>query len=514
MKFKLNYLVWLLIFVPTFLSAGSKPDWVKQNFRKANFPAGSYVVGFSGQENYNEVKPEALLRTLVSSAKVYLSESIQVSIRSKTVKSVVAVDNDFEDYFKQITSSFSNVKLSNLSVKTYYDKRKKMGYAFVYAKKKDLQNYYQKQIKIKLEKIKYFIKEGKQSSSNKQKALKSYMNCQPLFRQIEEAQSLIILFSSHANVKQLIDYEQINTYKLQVNQAIESLYQKAQYTLDDVCFFMASSLKTQAQGKIQQVELRNFTYQDSKMGSAFSRRFIHVFEQNLVKNQISITHPSQNNSRSFIVASSYYVSGTYWKEDDKIKIIANLHEKNSGKTISSVEGKLPLEWAERNNIEYLPPNYDNAYSNLEIFNQDELVSGNLRLEVSTNLGSDNVIYTERDTMKFYIRTSRECYVRFIYHLADGSKVLMLNSLYIDRSKINKVYELPYKFTVAAPFGIETLQVIAQTEEFKPLSITKKYGYKFINGNLQDILANVRGFTPVSEEQAISEKRLIITTLQR
>lgn len=134
---------------------------------------------------------------------------------------------------------------------------------------------------------------------------------------------------------------------------------------------------------------------------------------------------------------------------------------------------------------------------MKAFKTDELTGGGFLAEIWTNKGDENLIYTEGEKLKLYVRINRESYIRVIYHMADGSKVLMVDNYYVGSDKVNTVYELPFEFECAEPFGVETLQLNAQTKAFDALNTTQQYGYDFISEKLNDILVNTRGFKKVT-----------------
>jgi hypothetical protein len=59
--------------------------------------------------------------------------------------------------------------------------------------------------------------------------------------------------------------------------------------------------------------------------------------------------------------------------------------------------------------------------------------------------------------------------------------------------------------------VETIQLIAQTSPFKPLSTRLEGGYQMIEDDTPAILANVRGMKTIGETVLIGEKRLVLTT---
>jgi len=90
---------------------------------------------------------------------------------------------------------------------------------------------------------------------------------------------------------------------------------------------------------------------------------------------------------------------------------------------------------------------------------------------------------------------------------------LLDNYMIGPSLVNQVFELPKVFKCAPPYGVELLQVNAQTSLFEPLSTRQQGGYKFITDDLNTIVSKTRGFVPDEEGEAVTEKQITITTLK-
>ena len=104
------------------------------------------------------------------------------------------------------------------------------------------------------------------------------------------------------------------------------------------------------------------------------------------------------------------------------------------------------------------------------------------------------------------------YIRFIYHLADGSRNLLLDNYYIDQSKVNRVFPIPQTFIWAFPFCVEFLQIFAQTGKFEKLDTENIDGYAILKEDLDKLLTKTRGFKKKKPELIQTENRLIITTM--
>ena len=147
-----------------------------------------------------------------------------------------------------------------------------------------------------------------------------------------------------------------------------------------------------------------------------------------------------------------------------------------------------------------------------MFQQAEAVkTGGLHLEAWTNLEATGNLFKEDDIMRVYVRVNRPAYIRFIYHLADGTRTLLMNSSYIAPEQVNQPFEIEDTFYAAAPFGAETLQIFASTSPFEPIATTHIDGYDVLDDDLATFLGKMRGMKRKVQQ---AEKRLTITTMKQ
>jgi hypothetical protein len=516
-----KYLITLcLVFITMNLSQiyGQIPGWAKYESRQAFYPEKTYFIGFSSEINYSESETAELLEKCKDNAKKTLIESVQVSIKSVTVSGINSANykNNPEtyEYIKHSSVSYSNVDIAGLVSETYYDKKKKTAYAFTYVKKPDLINLYKQKVDNKLQSLEQMFQYAEESkkSGQSQKAFEKLVECLPVFRELEEAQSILAGMGviDEASIKSKKTLE----LKSKVDKSIDEINTSAKNDISDLAYFIANGLKIQKPELKGTIGLSNFTYQDTKMGSPFSKRLNQELEQKL----ISIANYNIQNKENAFGGSKlnnfdYLITGTYWEEGDYLKIIVVLRDFNTGKAEASIESKLSKNFCTKNNIQFLPENFINAEIKNKTFSENEIVGGDLSLEIWTNKGTENLMYSESDTLRLYLRTNKECYVRFIYYLADGSSVLLLDDFYIGIDKVNKVYQLPDEFVCASPYGVEVLQVNAQTEKFEPLLTKTVDGYRYITDDLAVIIEKNRGFKKLDNNKVLkSEKRMIFTTM--
>jgi hypothetical protein len=501
---RIGFVALLLMNLGCLVHAQVEPRWVNYISRNSQYPSSTYLTGFASEINTSGADQNELLSRLELVAKDQLVENIMVDIRSISTLNIHNVNTETQETFKHNSTSFSQAKISGLKVEKYYDTKKKIGYAFAFAEKNDVVKLYTNEIEKQIGIVQSAIASAK--NLDKQQALKKYFETQSAFRTIEEAQTLIVTLTTKFEDPAL-KRALVNELRVSVDTNINTLRNSNKLSLDEAANFLAFGFSMQSREMKIPVKLANFTYQDTPMGSPFSRRFRGMLEQSLINEaHYNVVDPAMK-------SQGMVLTGSYWEEGDKLKITGLLRNETNGDAVASVSCYIPLSSLEQLNIDFKPENYKDAMTNMKMFAKDEMKGGELQVEVLTNKGKDGQIFSEGEMMKLFVRANRECYVRFIYHLADGSKVLLLDNYYINRDKVNQVYELPYTFECAEPFGVETLQLNAQTEVFEPLTVRSESGYDFIQENTEQILVKTRGFKKKEGEVLKAEEIVMFTTMK-
>lgn len=326
-----------------------KPNWVNSSSRQEAFPERSYFTGYSYELNSQNKAREDLLELLKGYAKTDLIQSIQVSIKSVTTLDVENKNKQSTEYLKQVSTSLSQANIVGLKYEVYYDAKTKEAFAFCYALKSEVIAYYKNTVASKTADIRNKIEIAKKAvdSGDKKNALKAYFDCLPMFREIEEAQGLLLVLS--INDEQSLMTDLSKQLRIEVNKGIFALYSGKSLSLDDVAYFVAYSLKMQTGEMADQLSLDKFCYQDTDLPSLFSSRFGSSLEQSLVKENFKLLRGGK---------PACALSGTYWEDGENIKIIAILRNCETGKALASAEGLLSKAWLNDNGIHYIPDNIE------------------------------------------------------------------------------------------------------------------------------------------------------------
>ncbi len=492
------------------------PQWIDPASRSMRYSSKDYLTGYS--ENLNTKTSESvddLLIFLKEDAKAQLINTVKVRVKSVATLDQIDVGGKkgASEKFRLYSQSFSELEIKGLAVESYYDKKKKKAYAFAYALRSDIIDNYASKADIALTNIETNLTKGdtQLASGRTQDALNSFTECNSYFRETEEALSIMYVLQRVGDVQVDMLSDKLQDLKLKQDERIGKIQQSEDLDIGEAAYILCATYATQQENITGPVRLGNITYKDTEMGSSFSRQFYSAFEQKLA----SVTKLDIRTSAPPGSDFSLLLSGTYWDDGQFIKIITTIRNTSNGKTIYSAETKISIVKLMQSGITYLPENFAEAHSKMLQFQKNDVIGGGLNLEVWTSKGQDNLMFANGERMKLYIRTNQECYVRFIYHMADGSQVMLLDNYYIGTNAVNKVYEIPYEFECAEPFGVEVLQVNAQNIQFEALNTEKQSGYDFIVDDFADAIVKTRGFKRVDQVKPIrTETRMTITTYPR
>jgi hypothetical protein len=308
------------------------------------------------------------------------------------------------------------------------------------------------------------------------------------------------------------DIPPLSASRKEIENRIDRLLNEPVSTAQNAAVSLAEQLHGQWKERFP-ITVYPFTYRDTDFSSQFSSNFHSLFTAELAK-LFTVISPEQ--ARPFAT-----VTGNYWVEGDAVRIIPIITEIATGKKLAAASVKLPKSSIEGQGIELKPQNFLQAMEDGKVFLQKEIIPGSLSLEVWTTKGNRNLIFKLDEKMEIMVRVNKPSYLRVIYHLSNGPRILLFNNHYIDESKINRPYTLPKKFIVSPPLGVERLQVFAGEREFPPVRTAAGTfdGQVYDNVFDEDIVkyvAQSRGLKEVIdgiERQVVVDRLVTITTVK-
>ena len=518
-----------LLTLPLFLQAET-PDWVKNQGKSTTYSEMRYLTGFGMAKLEKNGNKADVGQRASDYAKKNLIEKIRVNVSSNVISKNEESEKKYSTYFSSAVQSTASMDLQGLETQIYFDDDENIMYALAVVSRENIAAVYDKRASDFRSEIEEHMANGKKYDEQNQraKALEEYLACYPLFRQLEEAETILMAAETNQtkSMKELdgaVSTQQISMN--QVRQAVDKLVQRPINTTEDLAWYLTYALKGQIDLQGKSILVAPFTYQDTKMASPFSRYFkqsleskaVEVGQWNIVQQTADFQPKMGNIAKEYAQASgaNYILTGTYWELPQGVKVQAVLRNVGDSKLVASVEQVLPGAVVQSSGQSIKPQNFKEAFADQKDFKSGEVVGAGLNIEVWTNKGVDNLIFTKGERMNVFVRANLPCYIRFIYHLASGQRTLLLDSYYIDDSKVNKVCQIPPggEFECDAPFGSEVLQVFARTEQFDPVVTVDKDGYKYLQEDLKKFLVATRGFKAVKQQVMQTEQRVILTTMQ-
>ena len=99
--------------------------------------------------------------------------------------------------------------------------------------------------------------------------------------------------------------------------------------------------------------------------------------------------------------ADYIVTGSYWEKGDRIQVLALLRHLQTG----VVEASANVEFSRQilpSEMRLKPGNFQRVMSQQLAFAEDAINSDQFQLQVSTNRGSEDLLFSQGDQMKIYL----------------------------------------------------------------------------------------------------------------
>ena len=472
-----------------------------------NYPSRFYIVGEGSAPNTES--PDDLTGAK-ERAMGDLSNQIQASVNSEFVNEVTESSKSLSEYAHSKIKVISKMQIEGAQYETEKTDdmitvrailRKDLAADLYFQKTKQLTGKLQNQ----MARVNELLNNGENET-----ALSQLFSASKIFNEIEQN---IIIYMILGGME--TDILQPKLSRTDLDDKIFKLTEQNFNSFDDVvnglCFQIAKQVKPD-----QKITIFPLQFQNTSFGSQFSdyvRQQILFSLPKFLKFQQAENKPQQVNE-------GISISGTYWLRDQQMELLITMYDAQ-GVTFGSARLKFPLSFVENLGVAYKPQNFVDAMSENKYFNQDEVVSGDLKIDFWTNKGDDNLIFEEGERMQMFVRVNTPCNLRLIYHLANGMRTPLVETFYIDQAKVNHVVEIApeYDIVCAPPFGVEKLQIFASSMKLPKLNTTSTTvdgeEYIVLADDLKKFLEQSRGFVRKKPAQAKTAERVItITTVEK
>lgn len=508
----LAFFLMLICFGFWYNAEAQKPGWASSYGEKTPYPQSQYLTGFGMATLADGKGVDEGLSQAEAGAQQNLIQKIRIQVEAVSSSYLKETDDEFTSQFVSATRTSANLELMGLRTQTYVDERKGNVYALAYILIKTIRNQFRDEL---IEQYEEFtrLKEAADrnySNENYELALDQYLNARALYSEILESWSLTQSVERNRVFGEAGDWspDQIRKEIASVDRAIERIINRPVRSIDDAAWWLANTMGSSSD-EAHRVNISAITYRDSGISSEFANYLRQVLTRQL-NNRTNwvIQEMGQNYDRN----PTHILTGTFWDHGEDVHVLINVRETGSGRIVSVSETLIPQNVVQESGFSLLPDNYKSAMADLEALMRNEGDNRGLNLSVWTNRGENNLVFEEGDIMEISLQVNLPSYIRILYHLKDSRRVLLLDSHYINPRDVNRPYTLPYRFQAVPPFGVEHMQVIAQSEPFERVQTREVDGLPILAEDLEIFLSNTRGFVMVREEMQQTEQLLTITTM--
>lgn len=480
----------LLFFIITIILSQSVPDWIINYGKASKYPETSYITGFGMAIANNQ---QNALQQAQDIAKSNLIQKILVNIQSRSQTQNYEDDNNTFSTFQSFTETSSNIDIEGLNFENYQNNN--YFYSLAYIEKNKLISTY----KNKLSNINNIILDNISKAktlilTDKSQALQLIYNQYKYIPELEKYYNILMALD-HQPQFQIVS----NNY---LNSILYSFTNLPLNSFSDITTQIIFQINSQANFPYN-LMISSIYYQNTQMSSKFSSLLVDELKNKFpqLSKWIIVNENSQN--------INYIFTGNYWIINDTITLNTQIINTKNSSILAASSIKIPIKLLNKFNIEYKPKNFSQAYIDAQEFAKNEIIDGGIMLDAWTSKGKNGLVLKNNETLEVFIRVNIPSYIRFIYHQADGTRVLLLDNYYIDQSKVNFAYKIPQEFIVSEPFGVEFLQILASTDKFPDV---KTNNDNIILENLPEFLSKTRGLKINKKNTLQTEKRITITTI--
>jgi hypothetical protein len=530
-QFQTRFIAAIVLISVTIGARGADvPIWVSTHGTQTGYPRARFLTGFGMSPSDRSMPKHDKIAYAENAARVNLSLALSASIESESIidsfSAVVDGNEELVDAYKSKSVTRSELNLDGVIVDHFWEKNSRPAHALAYLDKVSARTHYDEKLKGKMKMLVELQGEGNRQVADRNVAMARdlYLKCDKQVDAIEE----IMVIQSLLGGASSLDTEALQRI-VGIKTESRRLWDATAESLEDAADQLAMKLALQitVPGKVQ---INALMLEDSYQYSQFSGRFRTILERAISKrtplapmtvDELDFTPSSSRLARHGVSANgaNYLLSGTYFVKADGIHIYLRLSETDTSTVVATANARA-MNIAVKG-IEVKPRNYLQALQDRNVFRKDEIIGGSLMLETWTSRGVDGLVLEDGNELKIMTRVNQPCYLRFIYHLNNGARVIpdrLYMNYYIGADKVNQVVELPDTFEICAPFGSETIQMFASTGKFPPVELAdRKFEgelYEVIFDTLEESNTLYRGMKKKQKATEITEVRIPLTTIAR
>ncbi|MBM3216013.1 DUF4384 domain-containing protein [Candidatus Poribacteria bacterium] len=461
--------------------------------------------------------PQDRVREAREDARADLVKSIRTVVQSEYLRRKEEIGERFESVAVSQTVSTASMEIAGVQYRLRDEG--KTTYALAYVDREEAKRLHYEIADRTAQEISAALENARRlaHAGRRDEALRAYAAIYPLLARLDDALAVLLVVHGEPPT--------VPVASSTVDAEIDQVENAAPTSLADAAALLVRRLDRCApMGSA--VLVQTPVYSSASFSSPFASHFRRLIEVALGPRAVPMTTSFQargvdtrrdaarQSSARVLLRSAYVESG------EDIEIIGFADRVETAERVGSARVVLPRALAVEANLDTRPQNFAEALADSHEIGDAELevVSGALRLELWTNRGADGLAFEEGDVYKLYVRTNRPCTVRLLYHLADGTRVVMFEDYTIPATMANRVVEIPERYSVSAPFGVERVQGFAYVKTPPPIKTRRQLiagvSYDVLDESLGSAMARYRGFVRQGDVDDNTTTSLTLTTIRR
>ncbi|XOV93139.1 MAG: DUF4384 domain-containing protein [Bacteroidota bacterium] len=487
-----------LISFSVLLLGQDRPKWTDNIQRENVFPPDQYYIGYNSSDFKKGEDIPTITQYVESLARNELSEVLYQSVNS-----AAQIRGDYPK------SSFTRTTMEACGMETqsFIDEKEGVAFGVASVPIRSMKTFFYKKLSTEMDEIEGKI-ETANRISNKGAAYSRFME---LLNELDHINSDRLLMRNLGVTNEVaLMTARWEGYKNFVEDRAEELRNVKEITMQEAAFFMIEKLVSEQNLEDLVIKLQPPTYKSSEIATEFSLRFNQLLSYDLLKKGVKVRTGNASDATKVL-------AGTYWPRVDKIQVSMDLVEDfgdGMDLTIASGAVYVPIAAVDEENLHYEVATSSRALQK-NVLLMNRITNGGMDAEVSTQKGSEALVFEEGEKLELFIEVNRPSYVRLLNVWSDEQQLLLMDNYYIDEENINKKIPLPFEWVTACPCGTEYIQLFARSEPFEYLEIETEDGFDFVTEALEETVNKSRGYQMVKKPGSyIAESTIVVTTLEK
>lgn len=254
-----------------------------------------------------------------------------------------------------------------------------------------------------------------------------------------------------------------------------------------------------------------FSYRDSRASGEFGQRLEREFRNAFAADGTIVVRTDRSGQNPIL-------RGEYWEDSQQVEVRTYL-EDQQGTQFVSVSAF--FDRSKLGEMKLKPDNFAQYKAAVvELSDPKTAVEEDFSIKIWSDRGT-NPVYQKDEKMMFYLRSTRDCYLRLLFRTVDGTHAQIYPNKWgaADQLQANRVYAFPagnagFEFVVQEPFGAEIVKAIASTSKLPQLEGEEAGGIIILNeSSLMKLMRKLRkpDFSTMTR-YSLAEDQMVVNTV--